>query len=248
MLLKKMVFVCLDCETTGLDVKNDRIIEFAARRFTFDENLDSMECLINPERPISEESLKIHHISDAMLHSQPIFAAVFPKIKSFFQENDYLVGHNIGFDLQMLHQEIDRIGETFISSYSVLDTLRLAKEYGDSPSNSLQALAKHFNVPNDDHHRAMNDVEVNISIFKHLCKRFKTISQVQQVLAKPISMKCMPLGKHKGRSFSEIPLEYLLWASKMNFDEDLLFSIRKAIKQRQNRSTFSQTNNPFNQL
>lgn len=248
MLLKKMVFVCLDCETTGLDVKNDRVIEFAAVRFSFDQVLDSMQCLINPERPISEESRKIHHISDAMLKDQPVFAEAFPKIKAFFKPGDYLVGHNIGFDLQVLHQEIDRMNDSFISAYSVIDTLRLAKEYGDSPSNSLLALASHFNIPNDEHHRAMNDVEVNIGVFKYLCRRFKTFEQLQKVLAKPIHMKYMPLGKHKGRSFSDIPLHYLMWASQMNFDDDLLFSIRQEIKQRKKKNSFLNSDNPFQQL
>ena len=52
-LLKDIEFVCLDCETTGLDVKKDRVIEFAAIRFTFDEVIDSVEFLIHPERAVS---------------------------------------------------------------------------------------------------------------------------------------------------------------------------------------------------
>ena len=66
-LLKDTVFVCLDCEMTGLDIKKDRIIEFAAVRFTFDKVIDSIECLINPERVVSAESQKILGISNAML-------------------------------------------------------------------------------------------------------------------------------------------------------------------------------------
>lgn len=244
-LLKDMVFVCLDCETTGLDVKKDRIIEFAAVRFTFNEVLSSMEYLVNPERIVSPESQRIHHISDAMLKDQPRFSDIFPQIKSFFQKGDFIVGHSVGFDLQVLAQESDRIGDAFATEYSVIDTLRLAKEYGDSPNNSLEALAIHFNVPHHGNHRAMKDVEINISIFKHLCKRFRTIEQVRQVLAKPIKMKYMPLGKHKGRAFSEIPISYLQWAARMDFDDDLLFSIRHEIKHRQKGTGFAQINNPF---
>ncbi len=244
-LLKDLVFVCLDCETTGLDVKKDRIIEFAAVRFTFNEVLDSMESLIDPEREVSSESQRIHHISDAMLKNQPKFADVFPKIKSFFKKGDFIVGHSVGFDLQVLAQESDRLGDCFAEDYSVIDTLRLAKEYGDSPNNSLESLAKHFNVPFQVNHRAMKDVEININIFKHLCKRFKTIEQVRQTLSKPIKMKYMPLGKHKGRLFSEIPYAYLQWASRMDFDDDLLFSIRQELKNRQKGMSFAQVNNPF---
>ncbi|ANG66157.1 putative quorum-sensing-regulated virulence factor [Chlamydia gallinacea] len=244
-LLKDTVFVCLDCEMTGLDIKKDRIIEFAAVRFTFDKVIDSIECLINPERVVSAESQKIHGISNAMLKNQPLMATVFPKIKAFLKEGDYIVGHSVGFDIQVLSQEAERIGSSFLSKYHIIDTLRLAKEYGDSPNNSLEALAVHFNVPYDGNHRAMKDVEINISIFKHFCRRFRTIEQLQQVLAKPIKMKYMPLGKHKGRCFSEIPLSYLQWAAKMDFDPDLRFSIRHEIKHRQKGVSFTQVNNPF---
>ncbi|AAD18794.1 DNA polymerase III [Chlamydia pneumoniae TW-183] len=247
-LLKDTVFTCLDCEMTGLDVKKDRIIEIAAVRFTFDSVISSIEFLINPERVVSAESQRVHHISNAMLRDQPKIAEVFPQIKAFFKEGDYIVGHSVGFDLQVLAQEMERIGETFLSKYTIIDTLRLAKEYGDSPNNSLESLAVHFNVPYDGNHRAMKDVEININIFKHLCKRFRTLEQLKQVLAKPIKMKYMPLGKHKGRCFSEIPLAYLQWASKMDFDSDLLFSIRHEIKHRQKGTGFSQVNNPFMEL
>ncbi|EPP34842.1 exonuclease, DNA polymerase III, epsilon subunit family domain protein [Chlamydia ibidis] len=247
-LLKDAVFVCLDCEMTGLDVKKDRIIEFAAVRFTFDSVIDSIEHLINPDRVVSAESQRIHRISDAMLKDQPKIAEVFPKIKAFLKEGDYIVGHSVGFDIQVLSQEAERIGDSFLSKYLIVDTLRLAKEYGDSPNNSLESLAVHFNVPYDGNHRAMKDVQINISIFKHLCKRFRTVEQLKQILSKPIKMKYMPLGKYKGRCFSEIPLSYLQWVAKMDFDADLLFSIRHEIKQRQKGTGFAQMNNPFMEL
>lgn len=44
---------------------------------------------------------------------------------------------------------------------------------------------------------------------------------------------------------TDIPLEYLLWASKMDFDQDLLFSIRSEIKSRKKGTGFAQANNPF---
>ena len=68
------------------------------------------------------------------------------------------------------------------------------------------------------------------------------------MLEKPILLKAMPLGKHKGRLMKEIPVEYLRWAVNKDFDQDLLFSIRTELKRRKSGNQFSQSSNPFSTL
>ncbi len=247
-LLHKMTFVCLDTEFTGLDPDNDRIIEIAAARFTFDGITEEYETLVDPEHPISEESEKIHNISIEMIKGKPKIKEVLSNFFDFIG-NDLIVGHAVNFDLNMLSKEADRCAVAFPQKdREYIDTLRLARSYGDSPNNSLSSLAEHFNVTLDKAHRAMSDVKVNIEIFKFLVQRFKTLDQIKNILAHPIQMKYMPLGKHKGRLFSEIPLQYLQWATNMAFDQDLLFSIRLELKKRKQGGRFSQATNPFSNL
>ena len=129
-----------------------------------------------------------------------------------------------------------------------LDTLRLARLYGESPTNSLESLRKHFNIKAEGAHRAMSDVLVNIEVFKHLSRKFKTTEEMLKRLEKPITLKLMPLGKHKGRPFREVPVEYLRWAANQSFDQDLLFSLRSELKKRKTGNQFSQAANPFSEL
>ncbi|MFZ0565667.1 MAG: DUF3820 family protein [Chlamydiales bacterium] len=247
-LLKNAQFVCLDCEMTGLDIKNDRIIEVAAVRFTFSNILDQFEALIDPECPIPEASLAIHQISSEMLRGKPKIEEVLPKFLSFIG-NTLIVGHAVNFDIDMLTVAAERAHiPCSLKTQRYLDTLRLARHYGDSPNNSLEKLADHFNLPKEGVHRAMNDVKLNIEVFKHLARRHKTVERLFEILSKPIKMKYMPLGKHKGRLFSEIPLQYLQWASHMDFDKDLLYSIRLELKKRKKGGGFSQAANPFAEL
>lgn len=247
--MKNIVFTCLDCEMTGLDIENDRIIEIAAVKFTLEKELDSFETLVNPGKAVSLESKKIHHISDEMLVGKPLIKDVLPKLVKFIGERPLIVGHSVSCDLDMLMQEGKRVEEPFTTNnYVIIDTLRLAKDYGNSSNNSLESLSVHFNVPSLGSHRAMSDVKTNIGVFKHLIKRYKNLNHILEVLSKPIKIKQMPLGKHKGRAFSEIPLSYLQWAKKMDFDEDLLFSIRQELKNRQKRTSFTQSGNPFYDL
>lgn len=247
-LLDKETFICLDCETTGLDPKTDRIIEIAIVKFNFSETLDSFETLIDPESFISESSMAIHHITDTMVQGKPKVEEVLPRLFQMI-DNLIIVGHGIKLDLDFLIASAKRHNvPCSLGSVTSIDTLRLARLYGESPTNSLERLRQHFNIEPEGAHRAMSDVIVNIGVFKYLSTSFKTTEQLLERLKKPILLKAMPLGKYKGRPFSEIPIEYLSWAVKADFDQDLIFSIRSELQKRKKGERFNQATNPFSQL
>jgi len=247
-LLNKDTFVCLDLETTGLEFQKDRIIEVAVVCFTFDAIISSYETLIDPECPIPEPSIAIHHITDDMVKGKPKIAEILPLL---FKQIDrhIIVGHGIGLDIAFLCEAAKKYQiPTMISSLPYIDTLRLARLYGESPTNSLETLRQHFNIEPEGAHRAMNDVMVNIEVFKYLSSSFKTTEQLLERMKRPIPLKAMPLGKHKGRPFSEIPLEYIQWAANKDFDQDLLFSLRNELKKRKKGTQFGQAASPFADL
>lgn len=247
-LIQNETFVCFDLETTGLDPVKDRVIEVAVTLFTFNKILDTFESLIDPECLISPESMAIHHITDQMVAGKPKIGEVLPQVLAMIGKHP-IVGHGIGLDISFLCNEARRFNVPCrLSSVPYIDTLRLARLYGDSPTNSLEMLRKHFNIASEGAHRAMSDVIVNIEVFKFLAANFKTTEQLFDRLTRPILLKAMPLGKHKGRPFSEIPQEYLSWASRADFDQDLLFSIQNELKKRKSHKAFNQAGNPFSDL
>lgn len=243
--LKSTKFICLDCETTGLEIGKDKIIEVAAVAFTFEEVFQEFETLIDPRCAIPQTSQAIHHISSDMLLGKPEAKEILPQLLKFIG-NDIIVGHGINFDIGMIVAAAKEAGvPCSIQNNPVIDTLRLARHYGDSPSNALDNLAKHFNVPVDETHRAMADVQLNIGVFKHLVNRYQTTEQIFKILDAPIKMKYMPLGKYKGRTFADLPLDYLYHAARLDFDLDLSFTIRLELKNRKKGGQFSQVTNPF---
>ncbi|MBF5050744.1 Uncharacterized protein CLAVI_000362 [Candidatus Clavichlamydia salmonicola] len=246
--LQDITFVCLDCEMTGLDPEHDRVIEVAVVKFNFTEILSSFESLVYTDRLISPEALAVHHISSEMLINAPPIKAILPQLFSVIGDGAMIVGHSIGCDVSILSKEAERAEIPFPKNYLLIDTLRLARDYGDSPNNALDTLAGHFNIPRGGAHRAMNDVKTNIEVFKKLTKRYKSLEILLSVLSKPVKMKYMPLGKYKGRLFADIPLQYLQWALSMDFDLDLLHSIRSEIRHRQQGQRFSQITNPFSEM
>lgn len=247
-LLQQETFICIDCESTGLEVEKDRIIEIAIAKFNFEGIIESFETLIDPEMTIPEESIKIHHISDELVKGKPKIKEELPKLLKM--ANSYpIVGHGISFDINLITNEAKRNQvPCCIAENTTIDTLRLARLYGESPINSLENLRKHFNIEEETAHRAMSDVLVNIAVFKQLSKSFSTLEKLLERLKKPILLRTMPLGKHKGRKFSEIPLEYLLWAAKKDFDMDLAFSIQTELKNRRHKESFQKASNPFSSL
>lgn len=247
-LIAKETFVCLDCESTGLDPLQDRMIEIGIAQFTFSEIFKTFESLIDPECDIPQVSQDIHKITPDMLKGKPKVKEVLPKALELI-ENHIIVGHGIGFDIALIAAEAKRYQiPTSIEKSPTIDTLRMARLYGESPINSLEKLRQHFNIQEEGAHRAMSDVLVNIEVFKYLAKSFQTSKQILETLKKPIRLKVMPLGKHKGRRFDEIPLEYLRWAERKDFDQDLLFSIRSELKNRKRGGGFEQSSNPFSNL
>lgn len=248
--IHKEVFICLDCETTGLEPRNDRIIEIAVCKFTFDEILESYETLINPKQVIPESSIKIHNITEDMVADKPTIEKILPIILKMTREH-IIIGHGIELDILFICEEAKRNQvPCSLEKNTSINTLRMARLYGESPVNSLERLRQHFNIAEEGAHRAMSDVIVNIEVFKYLSEKFKTTQELLQRLEKPIQLKTMPFGKHKGRFFSEIPIEYLQWLASKNkdFDQDLIYSVRLELKKRKEGNRFYQATNPFTEL
>lgn len=244
----KQTFVCIDCETTGLDTLSDRIIEVAVVKFTLEQIVDEFESLVDPLVEIPASSIEIHNITQEMIQGKPKIEELLPNLIQMIGSH-IIIGHGVKFDVDMLVNAAERAGIPHTLQYNqLIDTLRLARLYGESPTNSLEQLRKHFNIEGDGAHRAMSDVKVNIEVFKYLSKKFKSLSQLFDALSKPILLKTMPLGKHKGRPMKEVPLDYLIWASHKDFDQDLLFSLQTEIKKRRKGNSFGHSCNPFGDL
>lgn len=247
-LLSKEKLVCIDCEATGLDPEKDQIIEVAVAQFDLEKTYDSFESLVDPQCTIPEISIAIHHITEEMVKGKPTIDKVLPQVIELIGKYT-IIGHNISYDIALIANAAKRYNIPCAIEKNVsIDTLRMARAYGQSPKNSLEKLREHFNIEPEGAHRAMNDVVVNIDVFRQLAKDYKTIGELLKVLSKPVKLKTMPLGQHKGRSFNEIPLNYLKWAANKDFDQDLLYSIRAELNKRKKGDSFGQVSNPFHGL
>ena len=100
-------WVALDCETTGLDVRSDKIISIGAVRIVGNRLLTSqrLELLVRSERRVAPDSVRVHHLRDADVAGGLEPAQAMRRLLDFIGSRP-LVGYYLEFDVAMLNREI----------------------------------------------------------------------------------------------------------------------------------------------
>lgn len=159
--------IVLDIETTGLDYKREKIIEFAAVKLVNNKITEEFETLINPEQEIKPSSIAIHHITQEMVADAPTIEEIMPKILDFIK--DYpIVGHNVIFDYSFLNRFSEELYGKIIENNRI-DTYHIFKEvFPEDPSHGLESLMNRFNIDFPVKHRAMADAKGLAYVYPHL--------------------------------------------------------------------------------
>ncbi len=161
-----------DLETTGLDVRRDRVVSVGAipghgANVNQDQALD---VLVNPERRIPPRSTAIHHITDEMVKDADTFEQLFPKLNAMLTDH-VVVGHNIGFDLAILRGECKRVGLDW-SRPVALDVVRLAAALDPRERDlSLEGMARRWGVAVAGRHTALGDALMAAEMWARMIPR-----------------------------------------------------------------------------
>ena len=166
--------VALDAETTGLDVKRARMIEFAAIHLDGGRlgAANAFHSLIACDVEIPASASAVHGLDRQALAGAPDFATLYPGILAFLSGR-VLIGHTIGFDIAMLSREAERIGQRFAPP-AALD-IRLLAQLAEPglPSYSLEALGSWLGIAPQQRHRALGDAMAAGLIFSGLAPRLR---------------------------------------------------------------------------
>ncbi|AGT44689.1 3'-5' exonuclease [Treponema pedis] len=167
----KAVFTAFDTETTGINPKDERVVEIGCVKFDTRGIIARYNVLINPEKPMPEEAGAVNKITDEMLADKPKFPQILPDFLDFIR-NTVLVAHNAGFDISFINAELERCGKTKLTN-KVFDTLTFAREvYPGLSSYALQNLAMQFGIQAISAHRAEDDARVCMEFFKIAAAHF----------------------------------------------------------------------------
>lgn len=237
-------YILFDTETTGTG-DQDRIIQVGAMIVHGRDDIESYDELCSTDVPISLEAMEVHNITPDVIENQPPYAETnfAKKVLELNQKENYLIAHNISFDLGMLEKE------DFQNNYTLIDTLRCSKHLlPESPYHRLQYLRYALELYKTEGAEAdkqgitikAHDAIGDVLIMKLLLSKLVQLTQEKYVgenpmvkLAEltqtPVLMKTFRFGKYRGREIADIASEdigYIKWMrNNMDLDEDMLFTL-----------------------
>jgi len=238
------VYVLFDTETTG-NGDNDRIIQVGAMIVHSKENIEVIDELCSSDEPIKIEAMEVHNITPDIIEDKPPYSQTHfaKKIEEYNSSENYLIAHNISFDLGMLQKE------GFENNYTIIDTLRCAKHLmPNSPAHRLQYLRYSLGLYKTEAqeakklgieikaHDAIGDVLVMKLLLSHLVKLtqeeyagINPMQKLSELTQTPVLMQNFKFGKYKDQSIEEIAssdMGYLRWMrNNLELDEDMKYTL-----------------------
>ena len=170
----KNEYVCLDCETSGLNPKKDEILSIGAVHIKDNKILMSktFNIFLKPSKNIDSESIKIHHIRPIDLENGiEAQKAIFQLLE--FIGSRTIVGYYIEFDIAI----ISRYTQEFIGIKLPNKTIEVSSMYYKTRRKSsyyglvdlkFDTILKNLNIPNFGKHDALNDAIMTSIIFLKL--------------------------------------------------------------------------------
>jgi len=242
-------YVLFDTETTGNQAE-DRIIQIGAMVIGSKGSVTVYDELCSSDVEIKVDAMEVHNITPDLLEGKAPFSATkfWNDLSTLNNENNYLIAHNIAFDLGMLEKE------GFQNSMKLIDTLRCAKHlFPDASYHRLQYLryalglykkeqeeaAKHNIVIKA--HDAIGDVLVMKLFLSELVAKVKEqypgvnpMVKLEALSNTPVMMKSFKFGKYKGEQIEDIAHSdagYIKWMLKsLELDEDLKYTLERVLE------------------
>lgn len=149
-------FIAFDTETTGKYPIESEVCEIAGVRFENGMVSNTFSTLIKPSRPMSEEVIKIHGITNEMVTDAPTMGEVIKKFHDYIGETT-LVAHHAPFDLGFMAVEFEKAGLSLPRTPAICSSRLSRNVITDSINHKLQTLIPHLGLTRGAAHRATDD-------------------------------------------------------------------------------------------
>ncbi len=178
--------VAFDTETTGLDVREARILQIGAMAMVGGRLVqdDTFEALVDPGIAVPPRATAIHGITGQMLRTAPDFAEAWGAFEDY-RRGRLLIGYALGFDLAILEREAGRVGLLWQAPRTLCVRMLAGIVNPDLPDASLDAIAAWLDVETAGRHSAVSDARIAGEIFTalvpHLIGRgIRTVAEAER--------------------------------------------------------------------
>ncbi|HAV5371562.1 TPA: 3'-5' exonuclease [Acinetobacter baumannii] len=169
-------------------------------------------------------AMAVHHILESDLAEKPSY-------ETFrVPECEYIIGHNIDYDLQAV-----RLAHKDFKAKAIC-TLALARMVWPEEAHNISALVYMLTKGSEkarqsirNAHNAKQDVFLTGFVLTHICKNLGIKDMQSLYLASEHARvpKVMPFGKHKGTKIKDLPADYVAWLLKQdNIDPYVLKALQ----------------------
>jgi DNA polymerase-3 subunit epsilon len=211
---REATWVAFDTETSGRYPIESEICEIAAVKWTKNGEQSTFASLVKPTRPMSDEVIKIHGITNEMVADAPSLAEVLPRFIEFIK-GSVLLAHHAQFDLGFVAAALEGCGLALPGEPAICTSLLAQATVPETPNHRLQTLVPFFGVNPGQAHRALDDaracLEVGIKIFERIQATADAEGQseltVDQLAAKMLRRTNLDLGLLYFSRFSMAELE-----------------------------------------
>lgn len=155
--------VAFDTETSGKYPLGDELCEIAGVKWQNGQIVAEFQSLIKISRPMPEEVIKIHGITDEMLINASSLRDVLSEF-SLFIAGSLCIAHHAPFDLGFLMAAFERENLTPPSGEVLCSSLTARRQVKGVLNHKLQTLAKHFMIDSGQAHRALDDARTCLRV------------------------------------------------------------------------------------
>jgi DNA polymerase-3 subunit epsilon len=242
--------IFFDLETTGLHMKNDRIVELALIKITPQGDVLERVRRFNPEIPIPAEATAVHGITDADVADEAPFCAR-ARALADLMEGCELAGFNIRrFDLGMLIAEFARCDIRFdLEGRRIIDMQNIF--HHEEPRDLSAAARFYLGREHEEAHTALGDIRTSAAVLGAQLNRYPGLPQdldglhaycqehypmrteVDRWFGGEGDGRVFRRGKHAGRSLDEVARtepDYLRWMmGAEDMDEEVIRLVQDAL-------------------
>lgn len=160
----------VDVEATGVDPRQDHIVELCIEVVRGGQTVRRLDTLVNPMARVGGAAC-VHGLGAAELAGAPRFADIAPQVEQALRGTVF-VAHGSYWDATYIEAEMARVARPLLVPFHI-DTLTLARRAFGFRSNRLGALAAALGIEQLRAHRASDDVSVLRALFDRLVTELK---------------------------------------------------------------------------